>query len=95
MTSTMDRAYRGVRKTYSVFTRFRRSRLALGRGMPTVEVAIAFANRVRQVRFHDPDHVFVVDDETGAVVDEPERSDGVHAVESTHAEPAAEVVRPS
>jgi hypothetical protein len=60
-----------TRRTYTVFTRFRRTRLTLGRALPTLEAALSFAKQVRAVRFHDPEHVFVVDDETGETVAEP------------------------
>jgi hypothetical protein len=57
-----------IRKTFTVFARFRRTRLTLGRALPTLEAALGFARQVRSVRFHDPEHVFVVDDETGETV---------------------------
>lgn len=51
--------------SWSVFTLFRRNRLALGRGFPTYEAARDFALRLRGERFHDRDAIHVVDDTTG------------------------------
>jgi hypothetical protein len=65
-------AHAKAKKTYTVFARFRRTRLTLGRALPSLDSALAFARQVRSVRFHDPEHVFVVDDETGETVTEAE-----------------------
>lgn len=57
--------------TYSVFVRFReRRRLALCRRISSLDAAIECAHNHRQARFHDPDAVFVVADETGEPIDE-------------------------
>jgi hypothetical protein len=56
---------------FGVFTRFRGRPLALARRLPSVEAAFAFADRVRQHRFRDPDAVFVVDERTGQQVQPP------------------------
>lgn len=53
--------------SWSVYTTFRKARLALGRGFPTWEVARDFALRLRAERFHDRDAIHVVDDATGQV----------------------------
>jgi hypothetical protein len=66
---------RPVVKTYSVFVRFRdHRRLTLSRRVPTLEAAIACAERYRSARFHDRDAVFIVDDMTGERVDEQQAS---------------------
>jgi hypothetical protein len=57
--------------TYSVFVRFReRRRLALCRRIASLDAAIECADNHRRARFHDPDAVFVLEDETGQPVDE-------------------------
>ena len=63
--------YRPYSTGVSVFARFRRTRLTLARALPSLDSALAFARQVRSVRFHDPEHVFVVDDETGETMAEP------------------------
>ena len=60
--------------SYSVFARFRRGRIALGRHLPSLSAALAFASRVAAERFHDPDAVFIVDDHTGFEVPGAARS---------------------
>jgi hypothetical protein len=55
-------------ETYSVFAKFRHRRLTLMRRIPKLSAAIEFAERIRQLRFHDPDTVFIVDDRTGEIV---------------------------
>jgi hypothetical protein len=59
---------------FGVFTRFRGRPLALARRLPTVEAAFAFAERVRQHRFRDPEAVFVVNERTGQQVQQPSTS---------------------
>ena len=51
--------------SWSVFTLFRRTKLALGRGFPTWEGARDFALRLRRERFHDREAIHVIDDSTG------------------------------
>ena len=57
--------------TYSVYTRFRRSRLAVLRCASEAQ-AFEFAARLRAERFHDPEGVFVVEDSSGRVVGVPD-----------------------
>jgi len=61
--------------SWSVYTTFRKARLALGRGFPTWEAARDFALRVRKERFHDRDAVHVVDDATREVCPLPPEQD--------------------
>jgi hypothetical protein len=56
-------------ESYSVFVKFRHRRLTLMRRIPTLANATEFAERIRSLRFHDPDSVFIVDDRTGEIVD--------------------------
>lgn len=57
--------------TYSVFVRFReRRRLALCRRLASLGAAIDCAQSHRRARFHDPEAVFIVSDETGQPIDE-------------------------
>jgi len=55
--------------TYSVFARFRRSRVVLLRHA-SLQTALAMAANARGLRFHNPGDVFVVNDQTNAIVDE-------------------------
>jgi hypothetical protein len=57
-------------ETYSVFAKFRHRRLTLMRRIPKLSSAIEFAERIRQLRFHDPDTIFIVSDKTGQIVDD-------------------------
>lgn len=57
-------------ETYSVFAKFRHRRLTLMRRIPKLGAAIEFAERIRALRFHDPDTVFIVADRTGEIVEE-------------------------
>jgi hypothetical protein len=52
---------------FTVYAGFRRGRLVLKRGLPTLERAIAFAESVASVRFRNRDPLFVVDDSTRAI----------------------------
>jgi hypothetical protein len=54
--------------SYSIFVRFRRSRLALRRGIPRLEDALAIAEQMRAARFHDRSGVFVVREPEGTVI---------------------------
>src|SRR4051812_41840694 len=56
--------------TYSVFVRFRQSRLTMRRGIRDLGEAIHFATGLRANRFHDRDNVFVVREPGGEIVDE-------------------------
>jgi hypothetical protein len=60
--------------SYSVFARFRKGRIALGRHLRSLSDALAFASRVAAERFHDPEAVFIVDDHTGFEVPGAARS---------------------
>lgn len=65
---------RGI--TYGVFVRFRRSRLALRRGIARIEEAVAIAEALRAERLHGRDEVFVARESDGvAVSDGSERSE--------------------
>jgi hypothetical protein len=57
------------RPSYSIFVRFRKSRLALRRGIVRLEDACALADELRKNRFHNQDAVFVVREPEGVVVD--------------------------
>src|SRR5438046_83820 len=56
---------------YSVCVRFRKSKLPLKRGL-ALEAALSFAQTQRAVRFHSPEDVFVLNEASGAIVDERE-----------------------
>jgi hypothetical protein len=56
--------------TFSVYARFRSRRLVLQRGIPTLARAVAFAERIKDTRFHDREMVFIVDDATGEEIDD-------------------------
>src|SRR5215207_1682444 len=60
----------GEGTTYSVFARFRRTKLTLARRITSIDAAVVYAQRMRGERFHDPESVFIVDDRCGSVVDE-------------------------
>jgi hypothetical protein len=51
--------------SYSVYARFRKTRVALARHLDSWNDAVGFAARVAAERFHDPGDVFIVDDHTG------------------------------
>jgi hypothetical protein len=57
---------------YSVFAKFRKKRLTLMRRIPHLSNAIEFAERIRQLKFHDRHAVFIVHEGTGEIVDERE-----------------------
>jgi hypothetical protein len=59
------------RPSYSIFVRFRRSRLALRRGIAREEDALAIAEELRAGRFHDQGDVFVVKEPEGTVLELP------------------------
>jgi PAS domain-containing protein len=65
MTAPPDRP-----RTYSVYARYRKSRLKLMVGLPSLERALAGAERLRAGRFHGRDAVIVVDDLTGEAVED-------------------------
>jgi hypothetical protein len=52
-----------------VFVRFRGRRLTAARGL-SLQQALRFAARMRAERFHDRDHVMVVDERSGEMVDD-------------------------
>ena len=54
--------------TYSVFVQYRSRRLTMRRHLPTLDHAVALARELRNLRFHDRDHVLVIDDRSGEVV---------------------------
>lgn len=65
--------------TYSVFVQYRSRRLTMRRHLPTLDRAVALARELRNLRFHDRDHVLVIDDRSGEVVHEttdPRADDG-------------------
>lgn len=66
---------RGTATSYSVFVRFRRSRLRLRCGIQDVDEAITTACELRKERFHDKDAVFVVQEPEGVIVELPEGPD--------------------
>jgi hypothetical protein len=61
--------------SWSVYTTFRKARLALGRGFPTLEEARVYAIRLRRERFHDRDAIHVIDDATGQACALPAEAD--------------------
>jgi hypothetical protein len=64
----------GAPATYGVFVRFRQKRLALRRGIPCIEDAVAIAEALRAERLHGRDDVFVARERDGEAVtaaDEP------------------------
>ena len=57
------------RSSYGIFVRFRRSRLALRRGVIRLEDALAIAEQLRANRFHDRGDIFVVKEPEGTIVE--------------------------
>lgn len=57
------------RSSYGIFVRFRRSRLALRRGVTLLEDALAIAEQLRASRFHDRGEIFVVKEPEGTIVE--------------------------
>ena len=57
--------------SYGIYVRFRRSRLALRRGVPELADALALAEELRASRFHDRGDIFVVKEPEGTVVELP------------------------
>jgi hypothetical protein len=55
--------------SYGIFVKFRRSRLALRRGIVTLEEALSLAEQIRESRFHDRGDVFVVKEPEDVTVD--------------------------
>ena len=49
---------------FTVYAGFRRGRLVLMRGLPSLERAIEFAESVTSLRFRNREPIFVVDDAT-------------------------------
>jgi hypothetical protein len=66
--------------TYSVFARFRKTRLPLARRV-SLQSALSFAQTVRKERFRNPEDVFVVHDRSGETV----------PTEATPVDPAAAI----
>src|SRR5262249_21849309 len=64
------------RETFGVYIRFRNRRLTAARGLSWDE-ARGFASRLRAERFHEPERVFVLDEQTGATVDDATASESV------------------
>jgi hypothetical protein len=58
------------RPSYSVFVRFRRTRLVMRRGIRSLDGALEFAEALRRERFHQPERVIVVDDATGRPIED-------------------------
>jgi hypothetical protein len=58
------------KESYSVFVKFRRTRLTMRRGIACIEDAVALAAELRAERFHNPGDVFVVKEPDGEIVDE-------------------------
>jgi hypothetical protein len=56
------------RPSYGIFVRFRRSRLALRRGISRLEDALQIADALRVSRFHDRGDIFVVKEPEGTIV---------------------------
>ena len=59
------------RSSYGIFVRFRRSRLALRRGVTELADAIALAEELRASRFHDRGDIFLVKEPEGTIVELP------------------------
>src|SRR5271170_2062230 len=55
--------------SYGIFVRFRRSRLALRRGVTHLEEALTIAQQLRASRFHDRGEIFVVKEPEGTIVE--------------------------
>jgi hypothetical protein len=77
------------RSCYSIFVKFRRSRLALRRGIVRREEALAIAEELRAGRFHDRDDIFVIKEPEGTVVDAstPEETPAAEPVARASPEP--------
>lgn len=56
--------------SYSIFVRFRNTRLTMQRNIPSLEEAVACATALRATRFHAPDSVFIVREPGSMLVDE-------------------------
>lgn len=54
--------------SYSIFVRFRKSRLPLARGIDSFESALQRLESFRRERLHGRDDVFIVDDASGQKV---------------------------
>jgi hypothetical protein len=59
------------RPSYGIFVKFRRSRLALRRGIVHLEDALALAEQLRASRFHDRGDIFVVKEPEGTLIEVP------------------------
>lgn len=81
--------------SYSIFVRFRGSRLPLRRGIRDEETALALARELRANRFHDANSVFVVKEPEGRIVTEPAAAstNGIPAPREAPAAVAAARVR--
>lgn len=58
--------------SYSIFVRFRKSRLPLARRIESLDAALEALALFRRERLHNADHVFVVDDATGEAIPDAE-----------------------
>jgi len=58
-----------ARPSYSIFVMMRRKKLMLASKISSLPSAIAFAERLRRDRFHDPEAIQIMDDVTHTVVD--------------------------
>jgi hypothetical protein len=56
---------------FSVFVRFRKSRLPLRRGIGSLEEAVAAAEALRRERLHGKDDIFIVREPEGTVIELP------------------------
>jgi hypothetical protein len=68
------------RTSYGIFVRFRRSRLALRRGVAQLEEALEIAQQLRASRFHDRGEIFVVKEPEGTIVELAPPSDAPTAL---------------
>jgi hypothetical protein len=67
----MQRAIEDRPRTYSVYVRFGdRRRLALRRRIRSYQEALTYLQAQRELRFHAPEAVFLVDDASGEPVDD-------------------------
>jgi hypothetical protein len=56
------------RSGYSVFVTYRKRRLTLKRGLPTLEAAARFTEELKRSRFHERDDIIIVDERSGETV---------------------------
>ena len=69
--------------SYSVCVKFKYRRLRLVTGITTAESALAALERMREIRFHDPGAVIVVDETTGDAVPEAWLADAAAAARTS------------